>query len=80
MWEKSQYPKGRTVDGRQFVQVLDDTKDHWAGRTAGSSYMIAPERSIGLAAWRQELFKVIQAYAAEHKILVKGLVATRLEQ
>ena len=51
MWEKSQYPKGRTVDGRQFVQVLDDTKDHWAGRTADLS-LIAPERSIGLAAWR----------------------------
>ena len=35
------------------MQVLDDTKDHWAGRTADLSYMIAPERSIGLAAWRQ---------------------------
>ena len=44
------------------------------------SYMIAPERSIGLAAWRQELFKVIRAYAVEHKVPVKGLAATRLEQ
>jgi len=52
VWEKSQYPRGRTVDGRQFAQVLDDTKDHWAGRTADLSYMIAPERRIGLVAWR----------------------------
>jgi len=79
VWEKSQYPKGRTVDGRQFVQVLDDTKDHWAGRTADLSYMIAPERSYragGVAAG------IVQShsYAAEHKVPVKGLAATRLEQ
>ena len=80
VWEKSQYPKGRNAGGRQFVQVLDDTKDHWAGRTADLSYMIAPDRSIGLAQWRQELLKVIQSYAKEHNVPVKGLAEARLEQ
>ena len=60
--ERSQLPKGRTVDGRQFLQVLDDTKDHWAGRTADQSFMAAPEWSIGLETWLRDLSKLIQEY------------------
>ena len=62
-FEQSQYPKGRSVNGRAFLQVLDDTKDHWAGRTADLGYMQAPERSIGLAEWRKRLRDVIAGAA-----------------
>ena len=80
VYEKSRFPKGRSAGGRRFVHVLDDTKDHWADRTPDLSFMMAPERSIGLEEWRKALAKIIQAYAAEHKVPVRGLAEARLEE
>lgn len=64
VFEKSRYPKGRSVDGREFVHVFDDVKDHFADRRPDLSYMTAPEESIGLDRWNEELAAVIRAYAA----------------
>jgi hexosaminidase len=80
VFEKSRYPKGREVAGRKFVHVLDDTKDHWADRTADLGYLHAPERSIGLEAWRKDLTGIIQTYAKKHSVLVRGLGEARLEE
>jgi hexosaminidase len=79
VFEKSRWPNGRSVDGRTFLHVLDDTKDHWAGRTPDLGYMFAPERSIGLAAWRDQLMKTIRAYAARNNVAVRGLAERRLQ-
>lgn len=80
VWEKSQWPKNREVGGRKFYHVLDDTKDHFADRTADLGYMAAPERSLGLGRWCGELSKITKAYAAAHKVAVKGLAEARLEE
>jgi hypothetical protein len=80
VFEKSRFPKGRTVGGRKFVHVFDDTKDHWADRTADLGYMQAPERGVGLTAWRKDLHGVIQAYAKKNNVPVRGLAAARLEE
>lgn len=80
VWEQSRYPQGREVGGRKFVQVLDDTKDHFAGRTADLGYMFQPEESIGLAQWRASLGKITAAYAKRNKVEVKGLAEARLEE
>lgn len=80
IFEKSQFPKGQTVSGREFLQVLDDVKDHWAGRTADLGYMFAPERSIGLAKWRQDLRAVIEEFGKLHQIPIQGLAERRLEE
>jgi hypothetical protein len=63
VWEKSRFPKGQEVDGRKFVHVMDDTKDHWADRRADLTYMTAPEESIGLQKWSQRLASVIKEFA-----------------
>jgi hypothetical protein len=80
VFEKSRYPKGRDAGGKQFVHVLDDTKDHWADRTPDLGYMSMPERSIGLSQWRLELSSLAQSYAARHKVQVRGLMPPRLEE
>ena len=59
-WEKSRYRKGREVDGRRFVHILDDTKDHWADRRPDLSYMIAPEESLQLEEWMKRLERVLR--------------------
>jgi hypothetical protein len=80
VFEKSRYPKGRDAGGRKFVHVLDDTKDHWADRTADLSYMAVPEQSIGLNRWRAELLRITRGYAELHGIPVRGLAEARLEE
>jgi len=78
-WEKSRYPKGQGVNGRKFVHVLDDVKDHWADRRADLSYMIAPEESIGLETWMEQIRAAIQEYARTHNLPVRPLEEIRLE-
>ncbi len=68
------------MGGRKFVHVLDDTKDHWADRTPDLGFMMAPERSIELDKWRKALAAVIQAYAKQHNVPVRGLGEARLEE
>jgi len=80
VYEKGRFPKGQAVAGRKFVHVFDDTKDHWADRTPDLSFMMAPERSIGLDEWRKSLAEIIQNYAARHKVPVRGLAEERLEE
>ena len=62
-WEKSRYPKGRSVGGREFVHILDDLKDHRADRRAGLDYMLEPLENIGLEAWNDGLAQFIRTYA-----------------
>lgn len=71
VFEKSRYPKGQTVDGRKFLHVQDDVKDHWADRRADLSYMMAPEESIQLGAWAQELRNVIRLLEEQLHVSVK---------
>jgi hypothetical protein len=73
IWEKSRFAKGRTVDGRKFYHVLDDTKDHWADRRPDLSYMIAPEESIELESWLKQIEKVTRAYALSNNLPVPDL-------
>jgi hypothetical protein len=80
VFEKSRYPKGMAAGGKQFVHVFDDTKDHWADRSAGLDYMVMPERSIGLSAWRAELGRIIRDYAARHNVPAGPLAKPRLEE
>jgi len=78
-YEKSMFPKGQSVGGRKFFHVLDDTKDHPADRTPDLSWMIVPERSIGLGKWLQDLRKITEEYAKAHNVPVRGPRGARLE-
>jgi hexosaminidase len=78
-WEKSRYPKGRSVGGRDFVYILNDTKDLYADRRLGLEYQIAPFQRMELPAWRKGLVKTIKEYAAKHNVPIQGLAEERLE-
>ena len=74
IWEKSRYPKGQSVGGRDFVHILDDTKDHWADRRADLSYMIAPEESIDLEGWANQVAEILKDYAGSHGVDIESIV------
>jgi len=78
-WEQSRFEKGRSVEGRDFVHVLDDVKDHFADRRKGLDYMIAPFQRIDLRGWRNRLNDRINAFAADKRVPVRGLEEKRLE-
>ncbi len=80
VFEKSRYPKGQSASGKRFLHVLDDTKDHWADRTADLSFLMVGERSIGLGQWQKELSAVIREFAGKHGVPIKGLAEKRLEE
>lgn len=71
VYEKSRYPKGQSVDGRTFLHVQDDIKDHWADRRADLSFMMAPEESIHLEAWANELRSVIRLFEEQNDLPAK---------
>ncbi len=79
VWEKSRYPKNRSVDGREFFHVLDDVKDHFADRRKGLDYMMAPFQRMDIPGWRERLVSFIDSYAAAHGVPVQGLAVPRLE-
>jgi hypothetical protein len=78
-WEKSRYEKGRSLDGRDFVHILDDLKDHFADRRKGLDYMIAPFQRMDIPGWRTRLNNRINKYAADNNVPVRGLEEIRLE-
>ncbi len=63
VFEKSRFPKGQSVGGREFLHVYDNVKDHFADRRADLSYMTAPEESLALDKWNAELAGMIRTYA-----------------
>ncbi len=71
VWEKSRYPKNREVNGRKFLHVMDDVKDHWADRRPDLSYMIAPEESIGLDRWLVDLGEIQKAFLEKNRLPAK---------
>lgn len=78
-WERSRFEKGRSVDGRDFVHIMDDVKDHLADRRKGLDYLIAEFERTDIKGWRQSLNKFITNYARHNNIPVKGLEEVRLE-
>ena len=72
-WEKSRYPKGQSVGGREFVHILDDLKDHHADRRAGLDFMLEPLENIGLEAWNDGLARFIRTYAGGRGLEVPDL-------
>lgn len=78
-WEMSRYEKNRSVNGKDYLYVMDDVKDHWADRRKGLDYMIAPFERMDLPAWRARLNERISAYAKANNLPIEGLKEERLE-
>jgi len=80
VWEKSRFEKGRTVDGREFVHIMDDVKDHTADRRPDLSYIISHEENIGLPKWLDGLQQVIRAHSAAHGPEGPGRAGAELDE
>ncbi|HRE52758.1 MAG TPA: beta-N-acetylhexosaminidase [Flavitalea sp.] len=79
VWEKSRFKKGRSVNGRDFVYIMDDVKDHIGDRRLGLEYMTAPFERMEMKKWREELWKTIAAYAKANNVPIAEAEEARLE-
>ena len=73
IWEKSRFKKCRSVDGKEFVHVLDDLKDHFADRRTGLEHMLAPFERMEVEKWQNQLMEVINSFALTHNVVVEGI-------
>jgi hypothetical protein len=72
-WGKSRFEKCRTVNGREFVHILDDVKDHFADRRLGLEYMLAPFERMEIEKWQNQLMDVINDFSKTHNVAIEGL-------
>lgn len=79
VWEKSRFEKCRSVEGKDFVHVFDDVKDHFADRRLGLEYMLAPFERMEIEEWQNQLWNVINKYATANNVKVAGFEEKRLE-
>ncbi len=80
VWEKSRFEKCRSVDGRDFVHVLDDLKDHFADRRTSIKHMMAPFERMETGIWQEQLMKEIKEVAKAHNVDIKGLEEEALNE
>ncbi len=73
VWEKSRFEKCRTVNGKEFVHVLDDLKDHFADRRTNIKHMLAPFERMEVEKWQNSLMGVIKDFAKTHDVAITGL-------
>ncbi len=78
-WEKSMFPKNRTVDGKPYLHIMDDVKDHFADRRVDIDYMIAPEQRMDLPGYRAKLSQLIREFIKTQNLDAKALPDKVLE-
>ena len=65
-WYKSWYPRVETANGRRYLHVLDDVKDHLPDRTVDMSYLFYREMLLPLGDWVQKVEAVRNTFAQEN--------------
>lgn len=71
-WEVTRYPKGQSVNGRHFLHIQDDTKNHPADWTPDLSYLIKPSRDLRLEAWADAVEAVAEEFLKRHGAAAQG--------
>ena len=78
-WERSRFPKGRSVNGRDYVFIPNDSKDLWADRTPDMEFMVVPFQRIGLDRWVDQMAGLTSHAAAKYGVEPKALPPERFD-
>jgi hypothetical protein len=73
-WYKSWYPRIAEANGRDFVDKVDDVKDHLPVRTVDMTYLIYRQLLYPLGDWAAKVQAVRNRYAAAHDLPVRARV------
>ena len=65
-WYKSWFPRVAEANGRRYLDLVDDVKDHHPVRTIDMSYLVYRELLYPLGEWAQKTQSVRNQYAQAH--------------
>ncbi len=74
VWYQDWYPRVPEANGRKFVDMVDDVKDHPPVRTVDMSYLIYRELKYPLGKWADEVSRVRNEYAQRNNLPVKTAI------
>ena len=66
VWYQQWYPRVPQANGRRFLPVLDDVKDHLPDRTVDLSYLVYRERMLPFQKWIDEIVGARNTFASAH--------------
>ncbi len=67
-WYQSWYPRVGEANGRRYLNVVDDVKDHLPVRTVDMSYLVYREMILPLGQWFQQVETARNRYAQAHNL------------
>ncbi len=67
-WYKSWFPRVPEANGRRYLDVVDDVKDHQPVRTVDMSYLVYRELLYPLDNWAKRVIEARNQYAEAHHI------------
>ena len=70
-WYESWFPRVPEANGRQFLNKVDDVKDHLPVRTVDMSHLVYRELLYPLGDWARQTISVRNEYAAAHHLPLK---------
>jgi hexosaminidase len=70
-WYKSWFPRVAEANGRRYLDVVDDVKDHHPVRTVDMRYLVYRELLYPLGEWADKTQAVRNQYAQAHKLPVR---------
>jgi hexosaminidase len=71
-WYKSWFPRVPEANGRRFLHLVDDVKDHQPARTVDLSYLVYRELLYPLGTWAAQVTLVRNQYAEAHQMPVRN--------
>jgi hypothetical protein len=67
-WYKSWFPRVAEANGRRYLDLVDDVKDHHPVRTIDMSYLVYRELLYPLGDWASKVQSVRNQYAQAHNL------------
>jgi hexosaminidase len=67
-WYKSWYPRVLRANGREYLDKVDDVKDHQPVRTVDMTYLVYRELLYPLGDWASRVLAVRNKYARSHNL------------
>jgi hexosaminidase len=67
-WEQRWFPRVAEANGRKYLDVVDDVKDHLPGRTVDMSYLVYREKLLSFGDWVNAIAGARSQFAAAHHL------------
>jgi hexosaminidase len=70
-WDQRWFPNVAEANGRKYLDVVDDVKDHLPGRTVDLSYLVYREKLLPFGDWVNSIAAARNQFASAHHLPVR---------